>query len=174
MSDRQDYDAFTAQLVATQRRLYAYILTVLPNLADADDILQETNITLLRKRDEFTPGTEFGAWACRVAYFELLARRKQQQRERCRLLFADENLLQNFASEASEQWADREEAMLSRLQRCMAEISVSHSELLRLRYSDNLSSKNIAEKNRRLCRCRSASTLPYSDSVAGVRRARDE
>ena len=59
MSDCQDHDAFTAQLVAVQRRLYAYILTALPNLQDADDVLQETNATLLRSRESFASGTEF-------------------------------------------------------------------------------------------------------------------
>ncbi len=144
MSDRQNYDAFTTQLVAVQRRLYAYILTLLPNLADADDILQETNAALLRSRDQFIPGTEFGAWACRVAYFQVLTLRKKQQRERCRLLFADDDLLQSFANEASEQWKGREEIMLARLERCMAEISAARRELLKRRYHDNLSSKQIA------------------------------
>ncbi len=85
MDNPLDHDEFTSQLVAVQRRLYAYILTILPNLADADDVLQDTNSVLLRKRKEYAAGTEFGAWACRVAYFEVLALRKKRQRERGRL-----------------------------------------------------------------------------------------
>jgi RNA polymerase sigma-70 factor, ECF subfamily len=157
MNNCQDHDAFTAQLVAVQRRLYAYILTALPNLQDADDVLQETNAILLQNRESFASGTEFGAWACRVAYFQVLAYRKRQQREHGRLLFADEDLLQNLVSEASEQWASREELMLARLERCMAEVSVSHRELLKFRYSENLSSRQIAANTGR--------------SAAAVRRA---
>ena len=144
MNDYQDHDAFTAQLLAVQRRLYAYILTTLPNLADADDVLQETNATLLQNRESFAPGTEFAPWACRVAYFQVLAYRKRHQRERDRLLFADEDLLQNLASETNEQWASREELMLARLEPCMSEVSVSHRELLKFRYSQNMSSRQIA------------------------------
>jgi RNA polymerase sigma-70 factor, ECF subfamily len=144
MSDCQDHDAFTRQLVAVQRRLYAYILTLLPNLVDADDVLQETNAALLRSREQFTPGTDFGAWACKVAYFQLLTLRKRRQRERGRLLFADDELLQSLAGEASQQWGSREAAMLARLEGCMSEIGLSHRELLKLRYHDNLSSKQIA------------------------------
>ena len=133
MNDHQDHDAFAAQLVAVQRRLYAYILTGLPNLEDADDVLQETNAVLLRNRESFTPGTEFGAWACRVAYFQILAYRKRQQRERGRLLFADEDLLQSMASETSAQWANREELLLARLEQCISKVSASNRELLRFR-----------------------------------------
>jgi RNA polymerase sigma-70 factor, ECF subfamily len=143
MSDCKD-DAFTEQLVAVQRRLYAYILTLVPNLYDAEDVFQETNVTLLRSRDQFTSGTEFGAWACRVAYFQILTLRKKRQRERGRLLFADEELLQILAGEADEQWINREDSMLAWLERCMAELTLSRRELLKLRYRDNLSSKQIA------------------------------
>lgn len=144
MHHRQEYDEFAAQLVAVQRQLYAYILTLLPNLQDADDVLQETNATLLRSRQQFVPGTEFSAWARRVAFFQLLTYRKRRQRERGRLLFTDEDLLQRFAGEAGGQFERREETMLARLRRCMAEISASHRELLKMRYHDNLSSKRIA------------------------------
>jgi RNA polymerase sigma-70 factor (ECF subfamily) len=142
--DRQDYDEFAAQLVAVQRRLYAYILTLLPSVESADEVLQETNAAILRSREQFVTGTEFGAWACRVAYYQLLTLRKRQQRERSRLLFADEDVLQRFSSEASEQWKNREEPMLTRLERCMSEISDSHRSLLKMRYDDNLTSKQIA------------------------------
>jgi RNA polymerase sigma-70 factor (ECF subfamily) len=89
MGNSLDHDVFTTHLMAVQRRLYAYILTILPNLSDADDVLQDTNAVLLRKRTQFVAGTEFGAWACRVAYFEVLALRRKRQRERSHVLFAD-------------------------------------------------------------------------------------
>ena len=52
--------------------------------------------------------------------------------------------MQNLVSEASGQWASREELMLARLAQCMSEVSISHRELLKLRYSENLSSRQIA------------------------------
>jgi RNA polymerase sigma-70 factor, ECF subfamily len=79
-----------------------------------------------------------------VAYFQLLTFRKKRQRERGRLLFTDEDLLRRFADEAGQQFQHREETMLARLERCMAEIAASHRKLLKWRYHDNLSSKQIA------------------------------
>jgi len=64
---------FVQLLTAHQRSLYLYIITLLPNPADVDDVLQSTNMVLWSKADEFVPGTDFGAWARRVAHFEVLA-----------------------------------------------------------------------------------------------------
>jgi RNA polymerase sigma-70 factor (ECF subfamily) len=57
-------------------------------LADADDILQETNLVLWSKQDEFTPGTDFRVWAFRVARYQVMAYRKRQSLDR--LVFGDE------------------------------------------------------------------------------------
>ena len=146
MGNSLDHDAFTSQLVAVQRRLYAYILTILPNLADADDVLQETNSVLLRKRKEYTVGTEFGAWARRVAYFEVLALRKKRQRERGRLLFADQSLLDNLAQEAVDRFTTGDQGLLARLERCSEKLSPFHRQLIRFRYGSNILSEQIAEK----------------------------
>jgi RNA polymerase sigma-70 factor (ECF subfamily) len=51
------------------RRVHAYILTLVHNVADADDLLQETGATLWEKYHEFEPGTDFGAWAARTTYY---------------------------------------------------------------------------------------------------------
>ena len=58
---------FVALFLAHQARIYAFIVTLLGNRSDADDVLQETGITLFQKFSTFQPGTDFLAWACRVA-----------------------------------------------------------------------------------------------------------
>jgi RNA polymerase sigma-70 factor (ECF subfamily) len=144
MSESQAYDAFSSRLVAVQRRLYSYILTLVPSLTDADDILQETNAVLLRKRNEFEPNTEFGAWACRVAYFEVLSYRRRKQRQRARMLISDEQLLDRLSEEATERYADDESVPIAKLERCMGKLSPLYQELLGLRYRQNQSSEQIA------------------------------
>jgi RNA polymerase sigma-70 factor, ECF subfamily len=144
MTDSPDYEAFASDLVAVQRRLYSYILTLVPSLADADDVLQETNAVLLRKRKQYAPGTEFGAWACKVAYFEVLSHRRRKHRERGRLLFANENLLDHLAEEAAARYGEDESVPIARLERCMGKLSPLHRQLLRLRYRNKQSSEQIA------------------------------
>lgn len=52
---------FVRLLTGNQRKLYAFILSLLRRPADADDVLQETNMVMWRKCAEFEPGTNFDA-----------------------------------------------------------------------------------------------------------------
>ena len=77
--------------------LYAFIFRLVPSMADADDILQETNLVLWSKQAEFTPGTDFRAWAFRIARFQVMAHRRRQSLDR--LIFGDE-LVERLARQA--------------------------------------------------------------------------
>ena len=138
----ENSDTYTREVLSVQRRLYAYILTLIPSFTDADDILQQTNAVLLRKRDDFRPGTAFGAWACQVAYYEVLAHRKRQQRER--VLFSDE-LLAELAPEAasSVETLDRK---LAALEHCTQKLPPRDREMIHLRYRQELASDAIAAR----------------------------
>src|SRR5262245_21223687 len=81
---------FLRLFLQNERRLYAYILTLLPNRADADDVLQEVSIVMWDKFYERHPPDYFVAWGCRIAYFKVLDFRKKQQRGR--VLFSQETL----------------------------------------------------------------------------------
>ena len=48
-ADLHGQQQFIRLFVANQRRVHAFIRTLVPNTADADDILQETSITGLAK-----------------------------------------------------------------------------------------------------------------------------
>jgi len=103
-------------------------------------------MVLLRKQGEYVPGTDFGAWACRVAYFEVLALRKKQQRERGRIFFADQRLLDHLAHEAGKQFLVGDQALLARLEQCIKQLSSFHRRLIHYRYSQNILSEQIAER----------------------------
>jgi RNA polymerase sigma-70 factor, ECF subfamily len=141
--DQQDQTgAFVEHVINMQRNLFAYILTLLPNLENANEVLQQTNLVLWSKRDEFRPGSNAQAWACRIAYYEVLAYRQRGRRERLRF---DNDLLEQMAGEAVTQCADPE-TELQALARCTDKLSSSDRNLLDLRYQDTLSSGQIAAK----------------------------
>src|SRR5207302_10491456 len=75
---------FLRLFLQNERRLYAYILTLLPHRADADDILQEASLVMWDKFDETNPPSDFTAWGCRIAYFKVLDFYKKRQRSRVR------------------------------------------------------------------------------------------
>jgi RNA polymerase sigma-70 factor (ECF subfamily) len=72
---------FATLITASQRKLYAYIHSLLDNSAAAWDVLQETNVVLWQKQAEFRPGTKFDAWAFTVARFQVMAWLRDRKRE---------------------------------------------------------------------------------------------
>src|SRR5258708_7231695 len=87
MSTPDRVDEVVRLLAPNQPRLYAYVHTLVPHHADAEEVLQNTNLVLWREFGTFEPGTNFAAWACRVALNQVLAWRKKRQRDR--LQFSD-------------------------------------------------------------------------------------
>ena len=73
---------FVELLTQHQRKLYGYIYTLVPNATDSDDLLQETNLVLWKKRSEYKLGTNFMAWACRIAFFNVQNFLKSKGRSR--------------------------------------------------------------------------------------------
>jgi RNA polymerase sigma-70 factor (ECF subfamily) len=122
------------------RRVYAYILTLAPHANDADDIFQETSIALWEKFDQFQPGSEFGAWACRVAYFKTLS----HFQKRPNVQPFDENLLHALDAEASA-LTDEFEAQFLALNDCLSKLNPRDRELLELRYQGDRKVDDVAQ-----------------------------
>jgi RNA polymerase sigma-70 factor, ECF subfamily len=64
--------AFVRLWTAGSRRVYAYILTLVTNRADAEDLLQDVGVTAWEKFGEFQSDQDFVAWACGIAHFKVL------------------------------------------------------------------------------------------------------
>ena len=133
---------FVYQLTESQKRIFAYLMTLLGSHEDASDVLQETNLVLWRKMDEFEPGTNFGAWACKTAYFQALAFLRDRKRDRH--LFDDE-LLEKFAQEEGI-YDSREEEKEMALRDCLAHLPDKQRNLISLRYREELSVKQLASQ----------------------------
>ena len=73
-----DRSSELVQLMMTyQRRIFAYIHTLVPSRSDAEDILQEASLTICEKFKDFEVGTNFYSWACQIAYWKVRAARKK-------------------------------------------------------------------------------------------------
>ena len=74
----QDRSSELVQLMMKhQRKLFGYILTLVPSRADAEDILQEASLTICEKFSQFESGTNFYSWACQIAFWKVRAARKK-------------------------------------------------------------------------------------------------
>lgn len=135
-----DSREFVRLMTRDERKLYSYILTLVPDWNDADDVLQETNVRLWEEFDKYVSGTNFLAWARRIAYYEVLTRRKRTKRSK--LIFS-EQLLEKLSSEAEElsQVADIRQRLLST---CVDELAERSQDLLARCYCDGAQIKDVA------------------------------
>ncbi len=118
-----------------QQELYGFIYTLVPNRADAEDLLQQTSLVLWQKFDEFDADKSFPAWACGVAHF--LALRHLRKKRRTRVVFSDELIAQ-----LAETHQSRKEGHLADttvLAGCIEELSENDQKLIELCY--------VAERN---------------------------
>ena len=82
MDDQSIPFEYSRKLTAIQRSLYAYILSLLPNRSDAEDILQETNLILCKKAKDYDPEGHFQGWAFRIARFQIMAHMTKTRRSK--------------------------------------------------------------------------------------------
>jgi RNA polymerase sigma-70 factor, ECF subfamily len=135
-------DEFVRLLIANQPRIYAYIVSLLPNWADADEVFQETGIVLWSKRGEFQSGTNFLAWACQIALNKVFNLRKRQARSR--LIFDDGFL--NAVSDQRLAGGERIEMRSVALKGCIEKLKPRDRELLERWYQKRGTTKTLAEQ----------------------------
>jgi RNA polymerase sigma-70 factor, ECF subfamily len=121
---------FAALLDTHQQRILAWLLAVTGEPADAKELLQMTNLVLWRKAEQFVPGTNFTAWALRVAQFEVMSWRQRKARER---LVFDDALLDGIAAVFDEVDAAAE-ARHDALEECLAKLPPRQREVVVQRY----------------------------------------
>lgn len=133
-------EQFLKLFLENERHLYAFIVCILPSLADADDVLQETSLILWKKINEFQPGTDFLAWACRIAQYRVLQFYEKQGRSR---LHFDEQALEAIAAETIDRGPVLE-ARHQALARCLETLKQRDLDLLQRRYTDDSTPQQIA------------------------------
>jgi RNA polymerase sigma-70 factor (ECF subfamily) len=133
-------EEFLRLFLTHQRRLYAYILMLLPHRADADDVFQQTSVTLWGRRGQFQSGTSFNAWSSRVAYNTVLNFRAKLGRERVRF---DDALLARIAAQA-DRMGHELDIRRAALHACLGKLSVNDRDLLERRYAPGVTIKSLA------------------------------
>ncbi len=129
-----------------QRTVLAYLVTLVGDPNDAEDLLQETAMVLWRKRGSFDGRSQFTSWACGVARLEALTFLRRRAK-----------MGQAFSDELFEHLADRLEDRLEKqptlvedrrraLQECLKQLDGKQHALLRLRYYEGISAATIAKR----------------------------
>jgi len=141
MCDSHTASQFVKLLAASERSLAGYVLSLVPNFVDADEILQETKFRLWEQFENYDPEKDFAAWARVIAYYQVLTFRKKQGRDK--VVFST-----GFISTLSDEFADRGSEISDRsseLLFCMKSLNEKYQTLLRQFYGQSSTLQQAAE-----------------------------
>ena len=134
-------DQYFLAVTAIQNRLHAFILSLLADPVAAQDVLQETNLVLIRKADDFQIDASFESWAYNTARFQVLAHLRDRKRDR---LVLHEAFAEKLAPVA-EVMAEATERRVQLLGGCVERLSEEQQSLLHKRYGREASITTLAE-----------------------------
>ena len=117
-----------------QRRIFSYIYTLVPDRASAEDILQETSLVICEKFGDFRTGTDFVAWGCQIAWWQVRAARTKFARSK---VVFDDKVLESVAITAAE-IAPEQDIRHEALAKCLQKLNPRDRELLMTRYESGV------------------------------------
>jgi RNA polymerase sigma-70 factor, ECF subfamily len=132
---------FVRLLTSHQLDIYLYVHSLVADPNEAAEIVQNANVVLWEKRDQFDMTRDFRAWAFQIARYKVLKHRSQRNRK-C-LCFSDA-LVDQLAVEAPD-YTRTDNDLMDGLRRCVAQLAARDRELLGQRYSSMATCQAIAE-----------------------------
>jgi RNA polymerase sigma-70 factor, ECF subfamily len=141
--DSSRYEEFLSLFRTNEDRIFGFILTFLPNLARAEDVLQETMIIMWRKFGEFETGTNFGAWGIKIARFNLY---KYHRSENSGIIHFDSDALDVISQHVTECEDTRTNSRIDALLHCFEKLENKSKQIILLRYENNFNASDISKK----------------------------
>jgi RNA polymerase sigma-70 factor (ECF subfamily) len=135
---RPQTEHFLQLLGAHERGLFAYVYALAPNWQDAEEVMQRVRIRIWQQFDQYDTEKPFDAWARAIAYYLVLAYRKEKSRQK---EFFTEAILEAVSNQFNvhlENADERREALL----RCVEKLDGRRRDLVISYYS---SARNMGE-----------------------------
>lgn len=140
MKKKSQHSEFVELLTPNYYKLHGYILTLVPNKADAEDILQSAITYMLEHFDDFEPGSNFLAWAYSVSKYRVMTYRKTQKRSIVH--FSEEAI--RLIEQEHQRISDELDVRLDILGTCMKKLHCIDLAFLKKRFEKRMSIVDIA------------------------------
>jgi RNA polymerase sigma-70 factor (ECF subfamily) len=124
--ESQSFRIFNESFLRYQKDVFAYIVTLVPDRNEAEDVFQQTCVAILESKAEYDPQRRFFPWACGFALNAVRRHRRAHHRERISLSDAVIETLANVQSKS----AERIEAQMDLLLECVSKLSAEKQALL--------------------------------------------
>ena len=133
-------EEFVTLVTNHESRLRAFVVSLVPNWSDAEEVLQQAYLVMWKKFGDFQGGTNFFSWAARIVYLEVQSFRRRSARDK--LHFSAE-FFDAVASDTEAMEAELEERQRL-LNLCITRLKPEQRALLRSRYVDGQSVDSLA------------------------------
>jgi len=124
-----------------ERKITLYVMNLVRDRGDAEDILQEARLVMWRNFHKFEKGTHFLAWARKIAFHQILSYRRKRNKR----VELSESFLESIAVEISkneQRYDRRSEALKS----CVRKLSRPHRQVLLMRYTRDMDVDKIGRE----------------------------
>ena len=136
---------FVEALTSCQEALRGYCYSKVGSWADAEDVLQATNLRLWEKEADWDRERPFLPWAFGVARFTVLSHFRDRQRDR--LVFEDDVMeaMESHLRHAAEQTPD----LVLALRHCLGRMEEEPREILKAHYVEGRSIDEVSQRTGR-------------------------
>ncbi len=142
LDDSSRHEAFVALYVRHEAAVFSFVLTMVSQSADAEDIVQRASITMWRCFDQFQPGTNFRAWAFQIAKNEALNHLSKVKRDRH--VFSEK--LINLLADRAEERADDLDTRRRALDLCVEKLTTDDRSMVEGCYAEGSSIRAFAKR----------------------------
>src|SRR4051794_488193 len=149
--ERRPEDQSTAQqrflslFLRSEREIFRYVAALVPNVSDAEDIVQQTALALWEKFDAYDPAQPFTPWACRFALNK--ARQWIERRQRWQSLL-EHGVAEELAQRRQELQPEFER-QLKHLEACLEKLPAPQRSLIKSYYYERTNIDALAEQSGR-------------------------
>ncbi|HEV8490924.1 MAG TPA: sigma-70 family RNA polymerase sigma factor [Candidatus Angelobacter sp.] len=136
---------FLSLFLRSEREIFRYVVALVPNTTDAQDIVQQTAMALWEKFDAYDTALPFTPWACRFALNK--TRQWIERRQRWQALL-EKGLAEELAHRREELQPEIEQR-LNRLEACVRMLPQAQRALLEGYYYERASVEQLSERSGR-------------------------
>jgi RNA polymerase sigma-70 factor, ECF subfamily len=140
--DTANHEEFVALYVRHEAAVFSFVLTMVRQTADAEDVVQRASMTMWRCFDRFEPGTNFRAWAFQIAKNEALNHLSKIKRDRH--VFSEK--LTAMLAERAEERADDLDARRRALDFCVEKLPTEARGIVEGCYASGSTIRSFAER----------------------------
>jgi RNA polymerase sigma-70 factor (ECF subfamily) len=143
-SPQQEHDEgedFIRLLNEHERKIALYVMNLVRDRGDAEDILQETKLVMWRHFHKFELGTNYLAWARKIAFHQVLSYRRKHKKH----AELSEAFLESVALEISKN-EQRYDRRTDALKGCVRKLSRPHRQILLMRYTRDMDIGEIGKE----------------------------